>query len=180
MKNREESRAKRRREGLGQRMQSEGQSEHGLADGHGSDGNAPRTGDMGIPTAETTLASAEASTSLPGFPSAVASSSSPGPSSRKDKTRRNVGRSAFPESHLSWYGFVRAIKVGPGESIDVHASVALGGVQMFQQYLSVQADQEGVEYVVVDGKREALDAAAWALARLVSREIWRVTGYRYM
>ncbi|KAJ9113562.1 hypothetical protein QFC20_001913 [Naganishia adeliensis] len=180
MKNREESRAKRRREGVGQRMQSEGQSEHGLGEGDGSDGNATHSVDMAIPTPETTLASAEASTSLPGFPSAVASSSSPGASTRKDKTRRNVGRSAFPESHLSWYGFVRAIKVGPGESIDVHASVALGGVQMFQPYLNVQADQEGAEYVVVDGKREALDAAAWALARLVSREIWRITGYRYI
>lgn len=179
MKNREESRAKRKREGVG-RLPSEGQSDHVMGEGDGIDTNPTRPVDMGIPTPETTLASAAAATSLPGFPSAVASSSSPGGPSRRDKTRRNVGRSAFPESHLSWYEFVRAIKVAPGESIDVHASVALGGVQMFHPYLNVQADQDGGEYVVLEGKREASDAAAWALARLVAREVWRISGYRYM
>jgi hypothetical protein len=47
--------------------------------------------------------------------------------------------------------------------------------------LNVQVDAaDASEFVVVEGKREALDAAAWALARLVAREIWRITGYRYM
>jgi hypothetical protein len=180
-KNREESRAKRKRDVMVQNPLTEGQVDP--VSGEATLESPSLVVHAEIPGAETTLASLAASNAagLPGFPSAIEGPSSPGTSSKRERTRRNVGRSAFPETHLSWYAFTRSINRGSDEPIDIHASVTLRGVQMFHPYLNVQVDAaDASEFVVVEGKREALDAAAWALARLVAREIWRITGYRYM
>lgn len=178
-KNREESRTKRKRDAVLQTSLPEGQTEAALGDVTLDNATL---GHAELPGPDTTLASIAASNTarLPGFPTAIEGSSSPGTSSKRERTRRNVGRSAFPETHLSWYAFTRSINRGD-EPIDIHASVTLRAVQIFHPYLNVQVDAaDGTEFVIVDGKREALDAAAWALARLVAREIWRITGYRYM
>ena len=178
-KNREESRTKRKRDALLQTALPDHQNGVILGDVTLDDATLSHAE---LPGADTTLASMAASNAarLPGIPTAIEGSASPGTGSKREKTRRNVGRSAFPETHLSWYAFTRSINCGD-EPIDIHASVTLRAVQIFHPYLNVQVDAaDGSEFVILDGKRAALDTAAWALARLVSREIWRITGYRYM
>ncbi|KAJ9125057.1 hypothetical protein QFC22_000010 [Naganishia vaughanmartiniae] len=156
---------------------------------------------------ETTLASAVASSSTTIYPhssttlqttstpAATTTGGGTASSSRKDKTRRNVGRSAFPEIQTTWHAFTRLITPrNPGDPIDVHAAVILRGIPMFDPFLAIQTDREGSReeagvtegaeggerYVLLDGKREKVETAAWMLARIVAREIWRITGYRFI
>ncbi|KAJ9127726.1 hypothetical protein QFC24_000009 [Naganishia onofrii] len=147
---------------------------------------------------ETTLAfpTACSSTVLPDPLTISQTASSPAatpatstPSSRKDKTRRNVGRSAFPEIQTTWHAFTRLITPrNPGDPIDVHAAVILRGIPMFNPFLAIQTTDGGQQgqpggeerYVVLDGKKEKVETAAWMLARIVAREIWRITGYRFI
>ncbi|KAJ9091352.1 hypothetical protein QFC21_007247 [Naganishia friedmannii] len=183
-KNREERRV--------QRMKArpqEGQTRDGDTTVEGQ-GNDDTMVDM---QTETTLAfpTTSSSTAHPEPTDTAQTASSPAAtttalSSRKDKTRRNVGRSAFPEIQTTWHAFTRLITPrNPGDPIDVHAAVILREIPMFDPFLAIQTDpgEEGAEeerFVVLDGKREKLETAAWMLARIVAREVWRITGYRYI